>query len=348
MKKALLAVLIPSLLGASSAFAGGIDLIKNDDITLNFNGDIDLKSYTVIKDGDSAGTDTEVIFDDIDFDITYNVNEDLKLISGIDLTADGKTTDAGLTKGESGETNDLESVAVDLIWVGFASDTYGKAIWGNIETSWDSLGIDNSELDGGVASGWLDGAGTTHTNAIRYDYTIGDLVIGGTYGIPGDERASNKLTQLTLKYTPGDLLIYTGIGQTTTYSSNSAESDKSIYASLEIEYDFGDYTAAVLLTQEEQDIVSGTDISSTGFEVDFTYQLTSKVKLAAGADFITQDIDGKDDFTYAYAAAVYKFNKLASIRYELARADGDVVRFVDSEQNKDNEIKTGILVNLQF
>ena len=49
MKKALLAVLIPSLLGASSAFAGGIDLIKNDDITLNFNGDIDLKSYESIK-----------------------------------------------------------------------------------------------------------------------------------------------------------------------------------------------------------------------------------------------------------------------------------------------------------
>jgi len=339
MKKAILAVLIPSLLGATSAFAGGVDLIKNDDMKLNFNGDIDLKSWVTLKDGDSAGTKTEVIFDDIDFDFEYYMSDDLKIIAGMDLTSD-----------TGSETVDNNPVTVDLAWVGFSSDTYGKVMWGNIETSWDPLGIDNSETDGGMASGWLDGVGTTHENAIRYDYTVGDFIIGGTFGITGDAKADDKLTQLTVKYTPGDLLIFAGIGQTTIGTASQggyATGDKATYASLEVEYDFGDLTAAMLISKEDQDLAAG-DISSTGFEVDVTYQATSKLKLATGFDFISQDVDANDDLTFFYGAAIYKLHNSASIRYELGRYDGQMTRFDESSKNYNNEIKTGILLNLQF
>ena len=52
--------------------------------------------------------------------------------------------------------------------------------------------------------------------------------------------------------------------------------------------------------------------------------------------------------TFFYGAAIYKLHQSASIRYELARYDGDMTRFAESDKAYDNEIKTGILLNLQF
>jgi predicted porin len=276
MKKALLAVLIPSLLATTSVFAGGVDLIKNDDMTLNFNGDIDLKSWTKFEDGKSQGTETEVIFDDIDFDFVWNVSDDLQFISGVDLTADG-----------GNETDDGEAVVVDLIWVGVKTK-YGQLQWGNLETSFDPLGIDNSELYTGMASGDADGESTSHENAIKYDYTMGDLWLSATYGIPGEEKANTKIMNMAWKYTPGDLQVNGGFGQTTEYSSG-AEAFKAVYVQAEVEYDFGDFVAAALISHEDEEIAN---VETTGFEVDFTYKATSKLKLHAGADFLTQDIAG--------------------------------------------------------
>ncbi|MEI6896562.1 MAG: hypothetical protein V5786_03555 [Psychromonas sp.] len=56
MKKVILAVIIPSLLATSSAFAGGIYLLKNDQMSVNMNGDIDLTIINKDKAGDSATT----------------------------------------------------------------------------------------------------------------------------------------------------------------------------------------------------------------------------------------------------------------------------------------------------
>ena len=355
MKKALLAVLIPSLLGASSAFAGGVDLIKNDDITLNFNGDIDLKSYTESdKTGENYSTDTEVIFDDLDFDLTYKVNDDLTFISGVDFTADGGS-----------ETADGQGLVTDLIWVGFKTK-YGQIQWGNIETSFDPLGIDNAEIYTGVASGDTDGGGTSHENAIMYSIEIDDLWISATYGIPGDERQNTKITQMAWKYTPGDLQVNGGIGQTTKYvgDSQSEENDdgsdndnygsdevaaKANYAQIEVEYDFGDMTAAALVSYEDE---SEDDVQTTGFEVDFTYQLTSKLKLSTGADFLTQDIAGNttnDDFTTMYVAGIYKFSKLVSLQMEIAQRDGDLQAFGKGKVTSyDGQTKAGMLLSLDF
>ena len=347
MKKALLAVLIPSLLvGASSVSA--FDLIKNDDIKLNFNGDIDLKSYVSMTDGDSNGTQTEVIFDDIDFDFTYKIDDSLSFYAGVDFTADGE---GQIDNGESSETNDKEPILTDLVWVGFKTANYGSLQWGNLEMSFDPLGIDNSELDGGRASGDTDGGGTTHENAIKYDYVTGDLWLSATYAIPGEDNDDNKVTQFAWKYTPGDLQVNGGFGQTTEYVGGGDETEvaKATYFQAEVEYDFGDFTAAVLVSNEDEEIA---DIVTTGFEVDFTYQLTSKIKLAAGADFISQDIatnSSNDDYQYTYVAATYKFSKLVKVQYELARADGELQDFSDTSIDVyNNEIKTGILLNLQF
>jgi len=337
MKKAILAVLIPSLLGATSAFAGGVDLIKNDDMTLNFNGDIDLKSYVKFKDGDSEGTQTEVIFDDIDFDFTYNINDNLKFISGVDLTAD-----------PSSETEDKAAVGVDLIWVGFKTANYGSLQWGNLETSFDPLGIDNAEIYTGMASGDTDGGGTDHYNAIKYDIEFGDLWLSATYGIPGEEKANKKITQMAWKYTPGDLQVNGGFGQTTAYTGVTVESAKATYFQAEVEYDFGDFTAAILVSQEDEEIA---DVVTNGVEVDFTYQLTSKLKLSTGADFLTQDIAGvtdNDDFTTMYVAGKYKFASNVSLQMEIANKQGDLQKFNSSIDKDVDETKAGILLNLQF
>jgi len=348
MKKAMLAVLIPSLLGASSAFAGGIDLVKTDDIRLNFNGDIDLKSYYVTdNDGESAGTQTEVIFDDFDFDLTYKINDDLTFISGVDFTADGNGIDGD---GESSETNDEEALVTDLIWVGFQT-AYGQVQWGNLETSFDPLGIDNSEIYGGVASGDTDGGGTSHTNAIMYSIEIDDLWLSATYGIHGEDYDNTKITQMAWKYTPGDLQINGGVGQTIKYAGggDNTEDAKATYAQIEVEYKFGDYTAAVLVSQEDEEI---NDIVTNGIEVDFTYKVTSKLKLSTGADFLTQDIDGtttNDDFATYYVAGIYKFSSLVSLQMEIAQRDGDLQTFGKSSPSEyDGQTKAGMLLSLDF
>tara|TARA_R110001583_G_scaffold6618_6_gene33623 strand:- start:8482 stop:9489 length:1008 start_codon:yes stop_codon:yes gene_type:complete len=335
MKKALLAVLIPSLLGASSAFAGGVDLMKNDDITLNFNGDIDLKSWVKFDHGDSAGTQTEVIFDDLDFDFKWNINDDLQFISGVDFTAD-----------TGSETVDGTGLVTDLIWVGVKTK-YGKFMWGNQEMSFDPLGIDNSELNTGRASGDTDGGGTTHENAIRYDYTMGDLWLSATYGIPGEEKDDTKVTQMAWKYTPGDLQVNGGVGQTTAYSSGS-ESAKAVYFQAEVEYDFGDFVAAALVSHEDEEI---NNVETTGFEVDFTYKATKKLKLHVGGDILTQDIAGvtnNDDYTTVYVAGVYKFSSLVSLRAEVGNEQGDLQAFGKSLSTDKDETKAGILLNLKW
>jgi len=339
MKKAMLAVLIPSLLGASSAFAGGIDLVKTDDITLNFNGDIDLKSYYVTdNDGESAGTQTEVIFDDFDFDLTYKISDSLTFISGADFTAD-----------PGSETEDNATLGADLIWVGIQTD-YGQVQWGNLETSFDPLGIDNAEIYGGVASGDTDGGGTSHVNAIKYDYVVGDLWVSATYGIHGEDYDNTKITQMAWKYTPGDLQINGGVGQTTKYAGggDNTEAAKATYAQMEVEYKFGDYTAAVLVSQEDEEIA---DIVTNGIEVDFTYKVTSKLKLSTGADFLTQDIAGNttnDDFTTYYVAGKYSFSKLVSLQMEIAQRDGDLQAFGKSLSSYDGQTKAGMLLSLDF
>jgi hypothetical protein len=331
MKKALLAVLIPSLLGASSAFAGGIDLIKNDDLTLNFNGDIDLKSYVTIKDGESSGTATEVIFDDIDFDITYNINDDLKFLVGVDFTADGGS-----------ETADEQPIVTDLIWVG-AQTNFGTVKWGNLEMTWDDFGVDTSELDGGRASSLTDGGDTTHENAIRYDLPMGDFVLSATYGIPGEAKADDKAIQLSMTYESGDLEVMAGVGQTTTYTSG-VEDDTATYVSIQAKYQVGDLLVGVLFGQESQD---EADISTNGVEVDLSYTGIDKVKLSTGLDYLTSDVDGEDGYTYAFVAAKYSFSKLVSLQYEIAHEDGEVSNF-SGDKDVTNQIKTGILLNLQF
>jgi hypothetical protein len=339
MKKALLAVLIPSLLGASSAFAGGIDLIKNDDMTLNFNGDIDLKVYTANEDGEAAGTTLEVIFDDIDFDLVYNINDDLKFIAAVDLTADGSDSAIGTP------------VETAYAWAGIKTN-YGELVAGALAMSFDALGIDNAEIYTGMASGDLDAAGPDHSNAVMYTVEMGDLELTATYGASDDDRTYPKVFQAAAFYEVGDLAIAGGAGKTTSYEGEGDDTivAEATYFQAQIEYTFGDFGVGLLVSQEDADN-DGTDVLSNGVEVDFTYSVTSKLTLNAGADFITQDIEGtttNDDLTTMYVAAKYKFASNVSLQMELAQKDGDFYGYSKSKVSSYDDTKAGILLNLTF
>ena len=57
-----------AVLASSTAFAGGIDLVKSDAITVNMNGEIDMKITHEHKKGeDDQGTQIETNFDNLGF-----------------------------------------------------------------------------------------------------------------------------------------------------------------------------------------------------------------------------------------------------------------------------------------
>ncbi|TEW48529.1 porin [Psychromonas algicola] len=362
MKKALLAVLIPSLLGATSAFAGGVDLIKNDDMTLNFNGDIDLKSYITFTDTDgdykSNSGETEVIFDDIDFKFTWHASDNLDYIAGMDLTAD-----------PDGYTEIGAAVGVFYAWAGFNHSQYGQLTWGNQITSFDNFGIDTAEIWGGAASGKLDGRSTEHSNALVYEIEIDDLTISATYGINNEDDSDDfknaKVMQVTAFYKPGDLQINAGVGHTTGYNQDSADFAQvstAVYGQAEVEYQMGDISVAGLVAYqdaayEDNSANTGSDFTSTGVEFDVTYKLSSTVKLSVGGDYITQDIDNVSDndaYMDLFVASKHTLTKNVYLLTELAMQQGDLIEYradkdsVSTTSLDDAQVKVGFLLNMQF
>jgi len=349
MKKAILAVIIPSILGVSSAFAGGIDLVKTDDFSVNMNGDIDLKLYYTDKDNieagkikQSAGGTIDANFDDLDFTFKYFVSEGLTLIAETDWTSESQKGDK---KPQDNETSGYVYNAG--AWVGAKTD-YGLLRFGYQENSFDPLGIDSFEItSNGMASGDVDGDGTNHPESIVYEHKVDKVWFSATYGYEGADKDQTRQTQVAARYIDKNLNFGGGIGQTKAWDENGVLEADATYAQAEIEYTFDKLTAAALVSYLDND---ANDRSLNGYELNFKYQVMPKITLSAGWDHIDQNMEeGEDDnaLDVLGLGVKYKFNSNASIYAEVGTKEGDFAAWGKDDYQIDEKI-AGILVDLNF
>lgn len=358
MKKAILAVLIPSLLGASSAFA--VDIYKTDDMLINFNGDIDLKllyKNDTVKDKTTKGI--EANFDDFDFTFKYFVADGITFIAETDWTSEANkgdkkvnldvTTDANgnVTKVKSKDNGYIYNAGA---WVGVQTD-YGLVRAGYQEVAMDPLGIDSSELtDAGMASGDVDGDGTTHPESIMYEHKIDNVWFAASYGYEGADNENTRQQQLAARYITKGLNFGGGIGRTIKFNENGSKKADATYVQGEVDYTWGKLRTAGLMSYLKNDRNELEDREIFGYEVDVTYKLTSKARLAAGWDRLDQDMgDGVDNNTLDvyYVGARYQFAKNVRVYGELGLKDGSFAKFDNSVKNYDETI-AGILVDINF
>jgi hypothetical protein len=336
MKKAILAVVIPSILGASSAFAG-IDLVKNDDFLVNFNGDIDLK--LLYKENNDVNTSSiDANFDDFDFTFKYYVTDGLTLIAETDWTSE----------------SDVKSGVVNAgVWAGFKTN-YGLLRFGYQENSFDPFGIDSSELtSAGIASGDLDGDGTMHPESIVYEHKINNVWFSGTYGYEGAAKDQSRQLQIAVRYIDKNLNYGAGIGNTKLFNKDKDSVDYGVvtadgtYAQAEVDYTWGKLRTAALVSYLKNDT---NDRELNGYEIDVTYMITPKLRFAAGWDRIDQDMGANEDdnsIDNYYLALKYKWNKYAAIHAELGQRDGEFAAFNKGDKAFDEKL-AGIMLDLDF
>jgi len=231
-------------------------------------------------------------------------------------------------------------------WVGFKTD-YGTLRGGFQETSIDPLGIDNSEIVGvGMASGDVDGGGTTHQQSLRYDYSVGDLWVSATYGSTGADKEEPLLYAAAFQYTPGNLRVEGGLGQVTTYNSDGSRNQKAEFIQGQVEYTMDALTTGILISASNNDVI---DSDILGVELEASYMLTKKLRLAAGAERISQDIgDVENDLDNWYAGTRYKFSKYVIIYTEIGQRDGELQAFGKTGATIYKESYAGLTANLQF
>jgi len=332
MKKTILAAIIPALLMGASSSALAFDLIKTDDISVNMNGDIDLKMYYKEEGGDSSTT-WDGIFDDFDFTFKYKINDSLTFQAETDL-------DFGA--GNEGDTD----IAVKGAWIGIKTD-YGMLRAGSGETSMDPLGIDSSEVtSAGRGSSETDGNATFHDNMIRYDLTVDDLWVSATYGMEMDDDDQQRILQAAFQYTPGDLRVEGGAG----YSEKIDEWDAT-FAQAQVEYTFDGLRAGALVGYQTSTAEGATDDAELwATELDFSYKVTKKMKVMGGWDHLMSSLGDQDeDYDLVYVGMKYTFSKWVSVYAELGYADGEYADENGTIKNSDDEEKlAGILVDVNF
>jgi hypothetical protein len=334
MKKSILAIAIPALFATNLVMAGGINLVKTDDLTVNFNGDLDLKIY---NNDDKKHTQIETNFDDFDFTFTYGIDDNLQFIAETDFTM------------EFQEDEPLKNAAA---WIG-VKNQYGLLRAGFQETSFDPLGIDNSELTSvGMASGDTDGRdGSMHESSIVYEYKADSLWISATYGkeeYSDSDDIQPEMLQFAAMANVGQWELGFGVGKTTTPDSTGEVADDSTYYQGQAEYNFGNATLGILHGYQDEKI---DDVQTQGTELDFTYKVTDKFKVVGGYERISQDISGvtgNDDLDYSYLGINYSFSKLVTLYTEVGKKKGDYAAYGKNTTTRYDQNVVGLMLGVDF
>lgn len=330
-KKFLLTATAIAVISSTSAFASkGIDLIKTDAITVNLDGDLDLK---IINDNQNSGNNTtiEANFDDLDYTFTYKVDDSLTFIAAGDYSSeyeDGSSDGSIYNKGT---------------YLGFSYNQH-KLLVGGQEISFDTFGVDNSEIaPADKGSSYHDNSSTWHNTSFVYRFSFDKSYISATYAKADDSTSDKDIYQVVAftKLVPGFELM-AGVGKT-----ENPDYD-AVYAQLEAVYNVGDAKFGVNLSMEDDQDA----FTSTGVDLDFSYKMTKKAKFMMGTSFIMQDMDGtddNDDYQSMYAGVQYKFNNYVILYTEIGQGDGDQASYGSATSFSDKSEKIGgLYLNLQY
>ncbi|MCV2402675.1 porin [Marinomonas sp. C2222] len=334
---------LTAIAAAVSTSTYAVDLIKTDDLTLNLNGDIDL---LIEHDSDNDNrTEAEANFDDVDFDFKWKIDDNLTFIAASDWTM------------ESENNNTLQN---DQIWAGVEiGDVTVRA--GFQEDAIDPLGIDSFEIvDLGRASGDQDGGGTKFNESFFAAYEGDDYEIRGTYVVASeanttsdDDEEQPKRTAFAGDVKVGDFLIEGGFGSETDFDEEITVD----FWQAQVEYSIGQVKLGALYGEMDVDFTdaSTTDLRSTGYELNVTYKVNSKLSVYAGYEAIDNHDSSYDNYTQQGVGAVYQFSKLAKLYVEAGTQNGtywrgDSTRTATSSfnQTKDDVSVAGMLLSLDF
>jgi len=329
--KFLLTATALAVLTSTSAFASkGIDIIKTDDITVNLDGDLDLK---IINKGD--GTTIEANWDDFDTSFKYKIDEHLAFLAGTDWSMEEEYGSSLYNKG---------------LYMGFAYDDH-KIMAGSQEISFDKFGVDHAEIaPADKSSGYHDGNKSTwHNTAFVYTYSLENGYISATYAKAGDETQDASefdVYQVLAFMDVNEFELMGGIGQTKGVDGDEYE---SVYGQLEAVYNYSNGQIGINVAMEDDKDA----FTSQGVDLDFTYKLSKKATFNLGASYITQDMDGtdeNDDYTSVYAGVKYKFNNYVILYTEIGQEDGDYADYGSATEysSKDNDNTVGMYLNFQY
>jgi hypothetical protein len=334
-KKFLLTATALAVITSTSAFASaGIDLIKTDAITVNLDGDLDLK---IINDNQNSGDNTTIQanFDDLDYTFTYKIDDSLTFIAAGDFSSEY----------EQGDSDG--SIYNNGVYLGFSYNQH-KLLIGGQEISFDTFGVDNSEVaPADKGSSYHDNSSTWHNTSAVYTYSFDKSYISATYAKADESTSTKDIYQVVAFTKTHGFELMGGIGLTTNNADTSSEYD-AVYGQLEAVYNYGNGKVGVNLSMEDDEDA----FTSTGVDLDFSYKLNKKATLALGASFITQDMDGtddNDDYSSVYAGVIYKFNKYVILYTEIGQAEGDNASYGSATSYSDKSEKIGgLYLNLQY
>jgi len=352
-KKFLLTATALAVLTSTSAFASaGIDLIKTDDITVNMDGDLDLK---IINKG--SGTTIQSNWDDIDFSFAYKIDEHLTFLAQTDWSAEYQygtsTTSVDFDEDEVSNSKN-GSIYNKGNYMGFAYDQH-KIMVGGQEISFDKFGVDHSEVAfADESSGYHDGRDATwHNTAFVYTYSLDNGYISATYGKASDNTESaseSDVYQVLAFMKTNGFELMGGIGQTKGVDGDDYE---AVYGQLEAVYNYGNGQVGINFAMEDDKDA----FTSQGVDLDFTYKMTKKATLNLGTSFITQDFDDNtdiDDYNSTYAGITYKFSKYVILYTEVSREDGQKAEYGSAgadksyDTNANNDHYVGMYLNFQY
>ena len=343
-KKFLLTATALAVITSTSAFASaGIDIIKTDAITVNLDGDLDLK---ILNKGN--GTTIEANWDDFDASLAYKIDDRLTFLAGTDWSMEEEYGSSLYNKG---------------IYMGFAYDD-NKIMAGSQEISFDKFGVDHSEVAfADESSGYHDGNKSTwHNTAFVYTYSLDNGYISATYAKgSGDEDKDQDASEFDVYQVLGFMKTHGfelmgGIGQTKGVKGADADAlpdYESVYGQLEAVYNYGNGQVGINVAMEDDKDA----FTSTGVDLDFTYKMTKKATLNLGASFITQDYDDDtdiEDYNSMYAGVTYKFNKYVILYTEISQEDGQKAQYGyagsegEFESDADNDHYVGMYLNFQY
>ncbi|WP_460755422.1 porin [Marinomonas epiphytica] len=333
---------LTAIAAAVSTSSYALDLVKTDDLTLNMNGDIDLK--ILHNSGNDQRTEVEANFDDLDFDFKWKIDDTVTFIAATDWTV------------ESDKGNDVKN---DQTWVGVKiGDFMARA--GYQEDAIDPLGIDTFEIAAlGRASGEQDGSGTKFAESLVLGYDHDDFDLLASYAIASESEGTSdeddyegevpKRLALYGKTKIGDFQFEAGIGQ----EENFEQETKVNFWQAQVEYFAGPATLGALYSSMSVDQVdpSDTDFDSTGLEFNVSYKVNDKLNVYAGYETIDNGVAGEEKYVGKGVGASYAFSKLVKLYVEAGTEKGTYISGKSTgpkTSTKEEQSVAGMLLSVDF
>ncbi|MBY6197905.1 porin [Vibrio hangzhouensis] len=260
MKKTLVALAVLAAAGSVQA----IELYNQDQVTVNFTGDVEVRYKKGVEDGSEFKQ--EINDADFGFDTRYAVNDDLQVGAFWEFAGG----------------NVKEKVAVGDVYMGLYSNTFGSIKFGKLATQIDDAGIGSDHVFG--IRSFIQDAELSFDESVRYDLDKGAFY--GGLGFVQFKGAAAELQDATIfdakvgaRFADFDLTAYYGMYDTGSDALANAKANlwaaEARYAGIEnLNLELGYYASTD--SKDNADDVSNNTIA---FAADYTLQAW---KFAAG------------------------------------------------------------------